>query len=83
MMEDDGYSGNAKALQNCCCLWHGEEIKEQKWKIKPLDQGQVCIYFPAEKETSNLRFSWPSCAPFASTVARDSIPRSVNSQLMN
>ena len=45
--------------------------KEQQWKIKPLEQGQVCIYFPAEKETSKLRFHLH--APFASTVARDSV----------
>ena len=48
-----------------------EKDKKQKWKIKPLNKGQVCIYFPAEKETSNLRFHLH--APFASTVARDSI----------
>lgn len=41
------------------------------WKIKSLDPGQVCIYFPATKETSNLRFHLH--APFASTVARDSV----------
>lgn len=41
------------------------------WKIVPLEQGQVSIYFPAEKETSNLRFHLH--APFASTVARDSV----------
>ena len=41
------------------------------WKIKSSDRGQVCIYFPAEKETSNLRFHLH--APFASTVARDSV----------
>ena len=43
----------------------------QERKIKLLDRGQVCIYFPAEKETSNLRFHLH--APFASTVARDSV----------
>ena len=48
-----------------------EEAQEQKWKIKSLDEGRVCIYFPAEKETSNLRFHLH--APFASTVARDSV----------
>ena len=48
-----------------------ERDKEQKWKIKQLDKGQVCIYFPAEKETSKLRFHLH--APFASTVARDSV----------
>jgi hypothetical protein len=41
-----------------------------KWEIRPID-GQVSIYFPAEKETSNLRFHIN--APFASTVARDSV----------
>ena len=48
-----------------------ERGKAQKWKIKQLDKGQVCIYFPAENETSNLRFHLHS--PFASTVARNSI----------
>ena len=48
-----------------------EENKEQERKIKPMEQGQVCIYFPADKETSNLRFHLH--APFASTVARDSV----------
>ncbi len=41
------------------------------WKITSLDPGQVCIYFPATKETSKLRFHLH--APFASTVARDSV----------
>lgn len=45
--------------------------KDERWKIKPLNRGQVCIYFPAVKETSNLRFHFH--APFASTVARDSV----------
>jgi hypothetical protein len=52
-----------------------EEMDEKKgrttWKIIPLDHGQVSIYFPAEKETSNLHFHLH--APFASTVARDSV----------
>ena len=42
-----------------------------QWRIKSLEPGQVSIYFPAEKETSNLRFHLH--APFASTVARDSV----------
>ena len=45
--------------------------KQSKWKIVPLEHGEVSIYFPAEKETSNLRFHIH--APFASTVARDSV----------
>lgn len=44
---------------------------DRTWKIVPLDNGQVSIYFPAEKEVSNLRFHMH--APFASTVARDSV----------
>ncbi len=53
-------------------------IKEKKdvgaipeWELVPLERGRVCIYFPADKETSNLRFHLH--APFASTVARDSV----------
>lgn len=42
-----------------------------KLRITPLPQGQVCIYFPAVKEVSGLRFNIH--APFASTVARDSV----------
>jgi len=40
-------------------------------ELMPMDPGRVCIYFPADKETSNLRFHLH--APFASTVARDSV----------
>ena len=40
------------------------------WRIAALSPGRVCIYFPAIKEASNLRFHLH--APFASTVARDS-----------
>ncbi|WP_136796204.1 sacsin N-terminal ATP-binding-like domain-containing protein [Desulfosediminicola ganghwensis] len=53
---------------------HQEDKKTKslpRWKVMPLDHGQVSIYFPAEKETSNMRFHIH--APFASTVARDSI----------
>ncbi len=42
-----------------------------RWRIVPCEPGQVSIFFPAEKETSNLRFHLH--APFASTVARDSV----------
>lgn len=48
-----------------------EKTSKSIWKIVPLDRGEVSIYFPAEKETSNLRFHLH--APFASTVARDSV----------
>src|SRR5690606_21560038 len=45
--------------------------QKSKWKVIPLENGQVSIYFPAEKEKANLKFHIH--APFASTVARDSI----------
>lgn len=47
-----------------------DKPKNQNWKIKPLI-GQVNIYFPAAKETSKLLLHMH--APFASTVARDSV----------
>jgi hypothetical protein len=49
----------------------GNQPPAAKWRITPLVPGQVSIYFPADKETSNLRFHIH--APFASTVARDSV----------
>ncbi|MDE0686254.1 MAG: hypothetical protein OXI63_25285 [Candidatus Poribacteria bacterium] len=67
---NDEDEGNLKSCR-IAVAFGMERGKEQKWKIKPLDKGQVCIYFPAEKEASNLRFHLH--APFASTVARDSI----------
>lgn len=42
-----------------------------RFKIVPIKNGRTFIYFPAEKEYSGLRFNIN--APFASTVARDSI----------
>ena len=48
-----------------------EKTQREEWQVKLLNKGQVCIYFPAEKEPYNLRFHLH--APFASTVARDSV----------
>ena len=48
-----------------------EKGHREECRVKLLTKGQVCIYFPAEKEMSNLRFHLH--APFASTVARDSV----------
>lgn len=48
-----------------------DKTKSGNWKIVPLNPGQVYIYFPAVKEPCNLRFHIH--APFASTVARDSV----------
>jgi hypothetical protein len=50
----------------------GKNNDSLTWKIIAVQGGgQVSIYFPAEKETSKLRFHIH--APFASTVARDSV----------
>jgi len=58
----------------------GKQHSPAQWRIRPLVPGQVSIYFPADKETSNLRFHLH--APFASTVARDSVRDcSVNNEL--
>jgi hypothetical protein len=40
-------------------------------RIQPVEAGATCIYFPAVKEVSGLRFHIH--APFASTVARESV----------
>lgn len=67
--------GNLTACRIAIAYQLNEENRKKdirsSWKITPLNRGQVCIYFPAEKETSNLRFHIH--APFASTVARDSV----------
>ena len=69
----------------CCRIAAAFSIDKSdggKWKITSLNPGQVCIYFPARKETSNLRFHLH--APFASTVARDSIREcTANDELRN
>lgn len=49
----------------------GSADASPEWELAPMEPGRVCIYFPADKETSNLRFHLH--APFASTVARDSV----------
>lgn len=43
----------------------------QQWSVSALRNGDVSIYFPASREVSGLRFHIH--APFASTVARDSV----------
>ncbi|MFT5294933.1 MAG: hypothetical protein ACI9YH_000943 [Colwellia sp.] len=58
-----------------------KELDEQ-FKIVIDPSSNVSVYFPAEKETSNLKFSIN--APFASTVARDSIKdREENDELIH
>jgi hypothetical protein len=48
-----------------------ERNEKDELEIKPCKEGKTFVYFPARKETSNLKFHVN--APFASTVARDSI----------
>jgi hypothetical protein len=69
-------SDNGKSIDCSIAIAYVLEKDESKghkgdWKINTTNQGKVCIFFPAEKETSNLRFYIH--APFASTVARDSV----------
>ncbi len=45
--------------------------KRQGASVMPLEHGEVCVYFPAAKESGGLRFHIH--APFASPPARDSI----------
>ncbi|WP_297085433.1 GreA/GreB family elongation factor [uncultured Draconibacterium sp.] len=58
--------------------------RDKKTKIEKVvidNESKVSIFFPAEKETSNLKFHIH--APFASTVARDSITdRKENKELV-
>lgn len=49
----------------------GSAGKASHVQVEAMDSAQTCIYFPAAKETSGLRFHIH--APFASTVARDSV----------
>lgn len=70
--DEDGKPKNCRIAIAYSVVEEDDKKKSQPaWKIVPLDHGQVSIYFPAEKETSNLRFHLH--APFASTVARDSV----------
>ena len=47
-------------------------------RIVPLSTGQLSIFFPAERETTKLKFHLHG--PYASTVARDSIPHRADNQ---
>ncbi|APE09312.1 sacsin N-terminal ATP-binding-like domain-containing protein [Rhodococcus pyridinivorans] len=51
----------------------------KNFSVKPTD-GKVFIYFPAAKETSGLKFHIH--APFASTVARDSVRDDPNNDIL-
>lgn len=72
VVDDDGSTKECRiAIAYAMAPKEGKKATDSEWQIVPLDRGQVSIYFPAEKETSNLRFHIH--APFASTVARDSV----------
>lgn len=64
--------GNQKRLSIAVAFALEYDEKNKKDKIVPVKGGgRTFIYFPAEKEYSGLRFHIN--APFASTVARDSV----------
>lgn len=60
--------------------FHLQQSKKNVLKIIPHPKGEVSIYFPAEKEVSN--FAFHIHAPFASTVARDSIRDSLSNEIL-
>lgn len=73
------------SIKNCrisvaFLLEHHKSDKKNKLKIVPHPKGEVSIYFPAEKEVSN--FAFHIHAPFASTVARDSIRDSESNEAL-
>lgn len=81
VIDEDGESKPCRIAIAFSLVSDEGKIDQPAWKIVPLKRGQVSIYFPAEKETSNLRFHIH--APFASTVARDSVRNSrANDQLL-
>lgn len=64
--------GNPKTLSTAIAFSLEHDEKNKKDYIAPVKGGgRTFIYFPAEKEHSGLRFHIN--APFASTVARDSV----------
>lgn len=82
VVDEDGKTKTCRIAIAYSLQQEDKKKNHPKWKIVPLDHGQVSIYFPAEKETSSLRFHVH--APFASTVARDSVRDcEANRQLRN
>ena len=84
LFEKDVIVEDADGVKDCriAVAFGMKDQGNEGWKITPLDSGQVCIYFPAAKETSNLLFHLH--APFASTVARDSVRDDpANDELVN
>ena len=84
LFEKDVTVEDADGVKDCriAVAFGMKDQGNEGWKITPLDSGQVCIYFPAAKETSNLLFHLH--APFASTVARDSVRDDpANDELVN
>ena len=69
--------GNQKKLSISVAFALDYDAKNKKERIVPVPGGgRTFIYFPAEKEYSGLRFHIN--APFASTVARDSVRNCVD-----
>lgn len=69
-IKDD--QGNLKNLSIAIAFRLQFDVNSSQFKIVPVaDRGKIFIYFPAEKEYSGFRFYIN--APFASTVARDSV----------
>ena len=52
-------------------LWAGGEALSDHFRVVPSERGSVAVFFPADKETSNLRFHLH--APFIPELSRASI----------
>lgn len=72
--------GNDKNLSIGLAYSVGQDPRTGKKIIQPVNYGRTFIYFPAEKEYSKLKFHIN--APFASTVARDSIRSCKDNELL-
>jgi len=79
LVGDHSFSPNIPAGQSIAAAFQLDGPPNNRIRAKgtarahvvPVDRGETCIYFPATKESSGLKFHIH--APFASTVARDSV----------
>jgi len=69
LVEEEGKKENCRVA--IAYQLANSEISGEKWKIVPVEAGQVCIFFPASGEASKANLKFHLHAPFASVVARD------------
>ncbi len=80
VIDEKGMLKSCRIAIAFCLIEDEAQKRSADWKIIPVDNAQVSIFFPATNELSRLKFHLH--APFASTVARDSVcPCEANYQL--